>query len=260
MPPVPRYAHGSRVPGWDDAVDLSKDPAEVPDPATTPVPDELRAEIEAYMAKYPDRRSAAIPALAAAQRRYGWCSPEAVEQVACVMRLTPAYLTSVATFYDMLDTRPVGSHRVYVCTNISCSLNGADALYARFEEELDPDDPDFNLRHFECLGACDMAPMASVDGVYVGPIELDEVPELLRQVRAGEPPLPEKQLARRMSTDPRANTREFPRPEPEPARPAPGAGIPGQPTEYGPSVHTGFGGEPTAPIEQPDSEQSPSYE
>ena len=48
-----RYEHGSRVPGWDEAVDLDKDPAAIPDPATTPVPDELRAEIEGYMAKLP---------------------------------------------------------------------------------------------------------------------------------------------------------------------------------------------------------------
>ena len=257
---VPRFGHGSRVPGWDRAVDLEKDPSVVPDPATTPVPDDLRAKIEAYMAKYPDRRSAALPALSAAQQLHGWCSPEAIDQVACIMRLTPGYLVSVATFYDMLDTEPVGAHRVYVCTNISCSLNGADRLYERFEEEVAPDDPDINLRHFECLGACDMAPMAAIDGVYVGPIEVDEVPELLRQVRAGEPPLPEKQLRRRMSTDPRANSREFPRPEPEPARPAPGAGHPGEPTQYGPPVHEGLGGEPPAPIEQPDESQSPSYE
>ena len=56
------------------------------------------------MARYPDRRSAAIPALAAVQRRYGWCTPEGVEQAACVMRLTPGYLMAVATFYDMLET------------------------------------------------------------------------------------------------------------------------------------------------------------
>ena len=41
---IARYAHGSRVPGWDDAVDLTKAPAGVPDPATTPVPDDLRAD------------------------------------------------------------------------------------------------------------------------------------------------------------------------------------------------------------------------
>jgi NADH-quinone oxidoreductase subunit E len=201
---VPRYRHGSRVPGWDDAVDLTKDPAGVPDPAVVDVPADLRAEIEDYMSRYPDRRSAAIPALKAAQERYGWCSPEAIGQVACVMRLTPGYLIAVAGFYDMLETQPVGRRTVYVCTNISCSLCGADELYARLESELG-DDPGVNLRHFECLGACDIAPMASIDGVYVGPISGDDVPDLVRQIRDGADPLPDKQLVRRRSVDPNAN-------------------------------------------------------
>ena len=66
---------GSRVPGWDDAVDLEKDPSIVPDAATTPVPAPLRSEIEALMALYPDSRSASIPALKAAQEHHGWLSP-----------------------------------------------------------------------------------------------------------------------------------------------------------------------------------------
>ncbi len=86
-----------------------KDPATIPDPATTAVPEALRREIEAHMALYPDTRSAALPALEAAQRVHGWCSPEAIEQVACVMGVTPASLDAVATFYDMLETEPVGS-------------------------------------------------------------------------------------------------------------------------------------------------------
>ena len=202
---VPRYAGGSRNPGWDDAVDLTKDPAVVPDPATTPVPEDLRAEIERHMALYPDVRSASIPALMAAQKLHVWCSPQAIEQVACVMRLTPGYLIAVAGFYDMLETSPVGRHRVYVCTNISCSLRGADALLARVEEEVG-DDADFNVRSFECLGACDIAPMASVNDVYVGPIELDEVPTLVEQVRAGAEVLPDKQIIRRKSVDPKAGS------------------------------------------------------
>jgi NADH-quinone oxidoreductase subunit E len=200
---VPRFAHGSRVPGWDRAADLSKDPATIPDPATTPVPDELRTRIEEYMTRYPDRRSAAIPALRAVQEHHGWCSPEGIEQAASVMRLTPGYLTAVATFYDMLFTTPVGKHDVYVCTNISCSLRGADELFAAFHEHAGGD-PDFNLRAFECLGACDMAPMASIDGNYVGPIALDEVPDVIEAVRRGEEPLPERQLKNRKSVDPHA--------------------------------------------------------
>jgi NADH-quinone oxidoreductase subunit E len=209
----PRYVDGSRVPGWDQAADLTKDPSQVPDPATTPVPAELRTEIEEYLSRYPDRRSAAIPALFAVQRRYGWCTPEGVEQAACVMRLTPGYLMAVATFYDMLETQPVGRHTVYVCTNISCSLHGADDLLARLQAEAG-DDPDFNVRGFECLGACDIAPMASVDGVYVGPIALDEVSDLVSQIRAGEEPLPAKQLRKRASADPHAAARTTAIPDP----------------------------------------------
>src|ERR1700759_1981608 len=126
---VPRFRHGSRVPGWDDAVDLTKPPAIVPDRATTEVPQELRAAVAAAMAKYPDKRSAAIPALHAAQGMHGWCSPEAIDQVAAVMELTPAYLESVATFYDMFKMAPMGRHDVFVCTNISCSLRGADEFF-----------------------------------------------------------------------------------------------------------------------------------
>jgi NADH-quinone oxidoreductase subunit E len=208
-PPVPRFAHGSRVPGWDEAADLDKDPAPVPEPATTEVPADLRDEIERHMAKYPDRRSAALPALMAAQRVHGWCSPQAIEEVACVIRLTPGYLAAVATFYDMLETAPVGRHSIYVCTNISCALCGADALYDAVRAAAGGD-PEFNVRSFECLGACDLAPMVSVDGVYVGPLTEQDVPRMLDDVRAGRPVLPDKQLARRLVADPEANTRPFP--------------------------------------------------
>jgi NADH:ubiquinone oxidoreductase subunit E len=202
---------------------------------TTTVPPDLRAEIEAHMTLYPDSRSAALPALEAAQRVHGWCSPEAIQQVAGVMGVTPAYLAAVATFYDMLETEPVGRHSVYVCTNISCSLRGADALYEAVRDAAEasgsgpqvgapqnaapqdaapqdaaPKNAEFNVRAFECLGACDIAPMASVDGVFVGPLTLDDVPQLLDDVRCGRPVLPAKQLATRKVADPNANSREFP--------------------------------------------------
>lgn len=193
---VRRYAHGSRVPGWDAAVDLSKDPAVVPDPATTVVPEHVRAEIATLMARYPDTRSAAIPALKIVQREHGWLSPEAMEQAACVLRLTPAYLIAVASFYDMFELAPKGKVDVYVCTNISCSLLGADELYA-YANQILGDDPNFNVRAFECLGACEIAPMASVDGTYVGPLTRADIDRLREDVAEGREVLPDKQLAKR---------------------------------------------------------------
>ena len=193
---VPRFEHGSRVPGWDRAADLEKDPALVPDPESTDVPQSLRDEIEAHMANYPDRRSAALPALSAAQRIHGWCSPEAIEQVACVMRLTPAYLESVASFYDLLHTDAVGTHKVAVCTNISCWMRGGDELLDAFRAAAEGDEDVF-VTGFECLGACDIAPMASIDERYFGPLDAAEAKTAIEQLRGGAEVLPEKALEKR---------------------------------------------------------------
>jgi NADH-quinone oxidoreductase subunit E len=181
--------------GWDFPADLEKDPAGIPDPAEVAVPDELRAEIEDYMRRYPDYHSASIPALMAAQRHHGWCSDEAIKQVAAVMQVTPAYLSSVATFYDMLRTQPTGRRYVYVCTSVACHLRKAVDVYEAIKEAagaagLD----DVEVREFECLGACDMAPMASVDGRYVGPLSTDDAGELVAAVKEEREVLPGRGL------------------------------------------------------------------
>lgn len=186
-PDVPR--------GWDEAVDLDKPPATIPEPADVEVPAELRARIEELMSRYPDRRSAALPALDAAQRVHGWCSPEAIEQVAAVMRVTPAYLSSLATFYDMLRTEPVGRRYVYVCTSVACHLRDAKAVHDAIAGEAAAQGlEDCDIREFECLGACDMAPMASVDGRYVGPLDAEDAREVVAALKEGREVLPGRGL------------------------------------------------------------------
>jgi NADH:ubiquinone oxidoreductase subunit E len=206
-----KFDHLRGVPGarnrlaaqvWEGAT-VGAEPAEVPEPDETSVSAELRAEIERHMAKYPDRHSAVLPALAAAQREHGWLSEEAILQVAAVMRVTPAYLESIASFYDMLELEPVGRHTIYVCTNISCQLRGARRLLDAFAEAtgspVNGSSPDgaFRLRSFECLGACDIAPMASIDGHYRGPLDDEDARAAAEHLRAGGDPedvLPERKF------------------------------------------------------------------
>ena len=181
--------------GWDEAVDVERDPAVVPDPAEVDVPEALRERIEELMARYPDRHSATLPALGAAQDVHGWCSPEAIDQVAAVMQVTPAYLSSVVTFYDMLREVPSGSRYVYVCTSVSCHVRNAKKVYdAIHDEARDQGLEDVEIREFECLGACDMAPMASVDGRYVGPLDTSDAGELVSALREGRKVLPGRGL------------------------------------------------------------------
>jgi NADH-quinone oxidoreductase subunit E len=186
--PVDEALTEGRVPGRAEE--------QVPELHEVDCPDELRERIEALMARYPDRRSASIPALWAVQKLYGWCTPQGIRQAAAVMRVTPAYLESVASFYDLLHTKPVGSHRIEVCTNISCWMRGGDRLLDAFRAAAEGDE-DLFVTGFECLGACDIAPMASIDQRYYGPLEMAEAATAVEQLRSGAEVLPERALAKR---------------------------------------------------------------
>ncbi len=170
-------------------------PEAIPELHEVDCPAELREHVETLMGRYPDRRSASIPALWAVQRLYGWCTPEGIRQAAAVMRVTPAYLESVASFYDLLHTEPVGSHKVAVCTNISCWMRGGDELLDAFRAAGAGED--VFVTGFECLGACDIAPMASIDERYFGPLEPNEAATAIAQLLAGEDVLPGKALEKR---------------------------------------------------------------
>jgi NADH:ubiquinone oxidoreductase subunit E len=255
-------------PGWDEAVRLDENPATIPDPASVEVPQELRAEIEAHLAKYPDRHSAALPALGAAQRVHGWCSPEAIRQVAAVMQVTPAYLSSVATFYDMLRTRPAGTRYVYVCTSVACHVRNARAVYEAIAAEAESQGlEDVELREFECLGACDMAPMASFDGRYVGPLLEEDAREVVGALKERVTVLPGRGLTDRGFKLPWAEggaTPDRPGPPEEPVvHPAGGTWKDPQlldvPEAEGPPPHRPPPPEPLAPgtSEVPEAEEEP---
>jgi NADH-quinone oxidoreductase subunit E len=187
--PVDRAVSEGRVP--------ERSPEAIPELHEVGCPDELREQIETLVGRYPDRHSVSIPALWAVQRLYGWCTPEGIRQAAAVMRVTPAYLESVASFYDLLHTEPVGAHKVAVCTNISCWMRGGDELLDAFRAAAAGQEDDIFVTGFECLGACDIAPMASIDERYFGPLEAGEARTAIDQLLAGEDVLPEKSLAKR---------------------------------------------------------------
>ena len=151
---------------------------------------ELYAEIQTFAESYPDSRSAVMPALRAAQERYGWLSPEALREVANALDLTPAYCKAIATFYDMYHLEPVGRHVVEVCTNLACALVGAQRVVEAFESELGvaagetTEDGEVTFRTIECAGGCGYAPVVVVDGRYREPVSPDDVPSLLEELRS----------------------------------------------------------------------------
>jgi NADH-quinone oxidoreductase subunit E len=151
---------------------------------------ELVDRIEEVAARYPNRKSAIIPALRLAQEHYGWLPPEAFEIVAEGLETTPAFAQSVASFYDMFHLTPTGKHLIEVCTNVACGLCGAGEVLQEFEEQLGlapgetSDDGQFTLRTVECLGGCGTAPTVAVNNRFREFFQPSQVKPLLTELKA----------------------------------------------------------------------------
>lgn len=141
--------------------------------------------------KYPERRSALIPALHLAQAEVGYLPRETQNEVAALFEIDPNEVNGVVTFYDMFYEKPVGKHILHVCKNVSCMLRGADGLLEKLCHKLQVKpgetsaDGEFTVIPCECMAACDRAPMMLADDQVVGPIHEDELDQILAKVKSG---------------------------------------------------------------------------
>lgn len=148
---------------------------------------EALAKINHWLAKYPEQQkvSAVIPALAIVQdENGGWITRELMDAVADYLSLPAIAVYEVATFYTMFELKPVGTHKISVCTNISCMLRGSDKIVAHLEKRLGirpgetTTDGRFTVKEVECLAACGGAPMFMVGKCYyenLTPAKVDEI-------------------------------------------------------------------------------------
>jgi NADH-quinone oxidoreductase E subunit len=150
---------------------------------------EYEERFNKILTRYPTKRAALLPALALAQEIRGHVSPEAMDRVAELLELSPAYVRGVATFYTMYNKRPVGRHLVQVCTNISCNLCGADEVLEAFlthtgtEQGETSADGEFTVVEAECLAACGFPTCVQINSRYYENVTPEEVPKILEHLR-----------------------------------------------------------------------------
>ncbi|HEX5436870.1 MAG TPA: NAD(P)H-dependent oxidoreductase subunit E [Gemmatimonadaceae bacterium] len=151
---------------------------------------EVRRELDELLTRYPTRMAALLPALWMVQHERGWVSEAAMAEVAEVLRLTPAYVKGVVTFYTMYHQHPVGQHFIQVCTTSPCGACGAEEVVKAFLEhtgcgELGLTSPDgrYTVIEVECLGACGFATPVMVNDEFIESVTPARVPELLAELR-----------------------------------------------------------------------------
>jgi NADH-quinone oxidoreductase subunit E len=156
-----------------------------------------RSTIENARDRYPHPRSAILPALWAVQHELGEITPDAMGEVAGLLRVTPSEVEAVSTFYSMYFQHPHGRHEVIVCINVSCALRGADDIVDHIERTLScrsgetTADGAFTWSStVECLGGCGGAPTMQVDHHFQENLtneRVDQILGALRNAPAGTP-------------------------------------------------------------------------
>lgn len=149
---------------------------------------QICAQIDKILAKYPadQRQSAVISALMLLQRQNnGSLTIELMDQVANYIDMPKIAVYEVASFYSLFELKPVGKHKISVCTNISCMLRGSDEIVAYLEKKLKiscgqtTSDQKFTLKSVECLAACGGAPMFQLDDAYYENLTPEKIDNIL---------------------------------------------------------------------------------
>jgi NADH-quinone oxidoreductase subunit E len=148
---------------------------------------EEREEVDAAVAMSGRRRAACIDAMMSVQAHRGWLSDETLGDLAEYLRMTPAELDSVATFYNLIFRQPVGRHVILVCDSVSCWLLDYETLLDHLKSRLGVDiggttsDGRFTLLTSVCLGACDRAPVMMIDGHQYGELTPQSIDSILAE-------------------------------------------------------------------------------
>ncbi len=149
-----------------------------------------RERFEKILTRYPEGQAALLPVLNLAEEVRGHISPDTMDQVAELLELSGAYVRGVASFYTMYNKVPVGRFLVQVCTNISCSLCGADQVVAGFLEALGTElgettaDGDFTVVEAECLAACGFPTCVQINSRYYENVRAADVPAIIERLRS----------------------------------------------------------------------------
>ncbi len=147
-----------------------------------------KEEIDHWVAKYPSdqKQSAVMAALRIIQdQNGGWLTTELMDAVALYLDMDNIHVYEVATFYSMYEHKPVGKHKICVCTNIACMVCGSGEIVEHLEVKLNTklggtsEDNRFTLKEVECLGACSGAPMLQIGEHYYENLDPEKIDKII---------------------------------------------------------------------------------
>ncbi len=148
-----------------------------------------KKKIEEILSHYPKKEAALLPVLHLTQREFGCISPAEEKLVAGLLEIKPIKVREAVTFYSLLYPQPIGKYHIQVCSNLSCTLLGAESLIDHLKKKLGIEpgqttpDEKFTLTTVECLGACEEAPAMMINFDYYGHLDQKKIDDILEKLK-----------------------------------------------------------------------------
>jgi NADH-quinone oxidoreductase E subunit len=145
--------------------------------------------IEELKKRYQHPQSVVLEALWMWQDEHGWVSQEGMKYIGTLLDIPAHEVYGIVTFYTMYNTKPVGRHKLEVCTNVSCMLRNSEKIVKRIQDTLNIEvgettpDNRFTLVEAECLGSCGTAPMMQVGDEYYENLDEAAVDKILNELK-----------------------------------------------------------------------------
>lgn len=142
--------------------------------------------------KYKNVKGSLITVLQKAQEIYGYLPTDVIYKIAEDMKLTPAKVMGVATFYTQFRFQPVGKYLIMLCQGTACHVNGSERIASTIKEELGISDGEttedglFTLKNVACLGCCSLSPVMMINEETYGSLTPEKVRNILKGLKEGE--------------------------------------------------------------------------
>ncbi len=150
---------------------------------------EVVEKITELAERFPEKKSAMIPAMHLIQDEFGWLPDQAIRKLADILKIAPNKIYGVASFYSMFNLKPVGKYHIQVCRNVSCQLMGAKNVVEHLSKKLNiqpgetTEDKKYTISLVECLGSCGTAPVMMINDKYYENLTENKVEEILKTLQ-----------------------------------------------------------------------------
>ncbi len=151
--------------------------------------DKIKKQMQDVIAHYPEKKAALLPVLHIAQQEFGFIGEDTERMVAGLLDIKPIQVREVITFYTMYNRQPVGKYHIQVCSNLTCSMLGAESLIDYLKKKFKiglgetTEDKKFTISTVECLGACEKAPCMMVNFDYYGDLDPGKIDKILDKLK-----------------------------------------------------------------------------